>query len=334
MILSVDTLGWIFSIGTLGLILVVLIEISRSNRRREIGVMFATDKFEEKIKSLNLDEKERMMLERLVRQSSFSNKDSVLNSPLLFEEAVNFVYKLNGGVANISPTDRHLIATLRKKLGHLDKAVQYSCVSTRQFSVGKEATIVLPKSKGVEQTVHTQINFMNEVCWGVQRKDLFLSESLVGEKVLVRLNIPGEAVYSTKVNVIGIRENTMLLKHSIKLHKEQLRRWLRLAVHFPVYLEYGEKKMDGFLVDLSAGGILLSLPEQVPENSLVRIQFHLPGFGEEKLQIRILRQLHKGQLDEKMGGVAHSASFMGDFSETQEHVLQYIFQERRAQKVS
>jgi hypothetical protein len=35
-----------------------------------------------------------------------------------------------------------------------------------------------------------------------------------------------------------------------------------------------------------------------------------------------------------MGGVAHSASFMGDFSETQEHVLQYIFQERRAQKVS
>lgn len=331
---SIEMFGWILLIGTMILILVVLVEISRSNRRREVGRMFATEKFEEKIQPLNLSEKEQNMLERLVRQSSFSNKDSILNSPLLFEEAVNYVYKLNGGVEKISPQDRHLISMLRKKLGHLDKAVQYSCISTRQFSLGKEATLLLPKSKGVEQTVHTKINFMNEVCWGVLREDVFFAESLVGEKVLVRLNIPGEAVYSAKVSVVGIRQNTLLLQHSTKLHKEQLRRWLRLAVRFPVHLAFGKKKMDGYLVDLSAGGILLTLPEQVPENSLVHIRFNLPGFGEENLQIRILRQLHQGKIDEKTGGVDHSASFIGDFSETQERVLQYIFQERRAQKVS
>lgn len=331
---SIEMFGWILLIGTMILILVVLMEISRSNRRREVGRMFATEKFEEKIQPLNLSEKEQNMLERLVRQSSFSNKDSILNSPLLFEEAVNYVYKLNGGVEKISPQDRHLISMLRKKLGHLDKAVQYSCISTRQFSLGKEATLLLPKSKGVEQTVHTKINFMNEVCWGVLREDVFFAESLVGEKVLVRLNIPGEAVYSAKVSVVGIRQNTLLLQHSTKLHKEQLRRWLRLAVRFPVHLAFGKKKMDGYLVDLSAGGILLTLPEQVPENSLVHIRFNLPGFGEENLQIRILRQLHQGKIDEKTGGVDHSASFIGDFSETQERVLQYIFQERRAQKVS
>lgn len=331
---SIEMLGWILLVATMILILIVLMEISRNNHRREVGRMFATEKFEEKIKPLNLSEKEQDMLERLVRQSSFSNKDSILNSPLLFEEAVNFVYKLNGGAEKISPADRHLISTLRKKLGHLDKAAQYSCISTRQFALGKEATLLLPKGKGVEQTIHTKINFMNEVYWGVLKKDVLFAESLVGEKVLVRLNIPGEAVYSAKVSVAGVSQNTLLLQHSTKLHKEQLRRWLRLAVRFPVHLAFGEKQMDGYLVDLSAGGILLTLPEQVPENSLVYIRFNLPGFGEENLQIRILRQLHQGQINEKAGGIDHSASFIGDFSETQERVLQYIFQERRAQKVS
>ena len=103
---SIEMLGWILLVATMILILIVLMEISRNNHRREVGRMFATEKFEEKIKPLNLSEKEQDMLERLVRQSSFSNKDSILNSPLLFEEAVNFVYKLNGGAEKISPADR------------------------------------------------------------------------------------------------------------------------------------------------------------------------------------------------------------------------------------
>ena len=74
--IPVEVLGWIFLIVTLFLILVVLVEISRNNRRREIGKMFATEEFDQKIQALQLTSEERQMLERLVRQSSFSNKDS------------------------------------------------------------------------------------------------------------------------------------------------------------------------------------------------------------------------------------------------------------------
>ncbi len=121
----------------------------------------------------------------------------------------------------------------------------------------------------------------------------------------------------------------LVLEHSTKIHKEQLRRWIRMAVRFPVHLLTGEREMDGFLVDLSAGGILLALPEPLNEGALVHIRFFLPGFGEESLDVRILRVLHKGERDEKTGGIDHSASFIGEFGETQEHVLQYIFLERR-----
>ena len=71
--------------------------------------------------------------------------------------------------------------------------------------------------------------------------------------------------------------------------------------------------------------------EAMPEKALVRIRFALPGFGEENLQIRILRQLHNGIPNEKNGRVDHSASFIGEFGETQERVLQYIFKVRRTQ---
>ncbi len=331
---SVEMLFLALLIATLFLVLVVLVEISRNNRRREIGTMFASDKFDEKVARFHLSEIERAMLERLVRQSSFSNKDSVLNSPLLFEEAVNDVYKLNHGVENISPVDCDTIGNLRKKLGHLDNASKYSYISTRQFTPGMDVTLVPSERKVETRALHRKILSLNERCWCVSVEDSKLLREYLGRKIEVRFNIPGEAVYSAKVRVLGIDDSgNLVLKHSTKIHKEQLRRWIRLAVRFPVHLETGEKKMDGFLVDLSAGGILLALPEALAENALVRIRFLLPGFGEESLDVRILRMLHKGERDEKTGGIDHSASFIGDFGETQEHVLQYIFQERRKSKL-
>lgn len=329
--IPVEVLGWIFLIVTLFLILVVLVEISRNNRRREIGKMFATEEFDQKIQALQLTSEERQMLERLVRQSSFSNKDSVLNSPILFEEAVNFVYKLNHGAENISRHDQEIISTLRKKLSHLENAALYSYTSTRQFAIGKNVSLVLQENSK-ELSVHTQINQLDEVSWGVKNTNTFLAEYLSGKRVDVRLNIPGEAVYHANVRVIQVTSDSILLEHSTQLHKEQLRRWMRLAVNFPVKLEYKGKIIEGFLVDLSAGGILLSLPNLIPESALVQIQFLLPGFGEENLQVRILRQLHGGTPDAETGRILHSASFIGDFGETQERVLQYIFRERRAQK--
>lgn len=327
---SVQMLFWALFIATLFLVLIVLVEISRSNRRRELGKMFASDKFDEKVQRFHLSEIEQAMLERLVRQSSFSNKDSVLNSPLLFEEAVNDVYKLNHGVENISPVDCDTIGNLRKKLGHLENASKFSYISTRQFLSGMDVTLVPPDRSSKAHLLHRKILSLNERCWCVSTEGVKFPREYLGRKIGVRFNIPGEAIYSARVRVLGIDDSgNLILEHSTKIHKEQLRRWIRLAVRFPVHLEVGEKEMDGFLIDLSAGGILLALPEALNENALVRIRFLLPGFGEELLDVRILRVLHKGEKDVKTGGIDHSASFIGDFGKTQEHVLQYIFQERR-----
>lgn len=324
---------WLVFVAALVLLLIVFVEISRSNRRRERGEMFASDSFNRKTAELGLSFDECACLERLARQSSFSNKDAVLNSPLLFEKAVNDFYELHGGAENVSPVERRIIFALRSKLGHLESADKSSYVSSRQFSLGKNVTVSLPVEGGGSESVHAQVDSVDEVEWGVRVDNPERFRPFVGGKLPVRLNIPGEAVYSASVRVVGLVGNSLRFEHSVRLHKEQLRRWIRLAVRLPVHLDAGNCEQDGFLVDLSAGGILLSLPKVVPEDSLVRIRFCLPGFGEENLQVRILRQLHGGRFDDVTGGIDHSASFIGDFGEVQEHVLQYIFREREAQKM-
>ena len=323
-------LFWAFFVVSLFLLLIVLVEISRNNRRREVGKMFASDRFDEKVARFRLTEVERTMLERLVRQSPFSNKDSVLNSPLLFEEAVNAVYKLNHGVENISVSDCETIGNLRKKLGHLENVPKFSYTSTRQFVSGMDVILVLSGRRSDVPPLHRKIFSLDERCWRVHVENAALAKEFLGHKVGVRFNIPGEAVYSANVRVLDLDDSgNVVLSHSTKIHKEQLRRWIRLSVRFPVRLKSADGEFDGFLVDFSAGGILLALPEALEEGSVVHIRFLLPGFGEECPDVRILRVLHKGERDPKTGGIDHSASFVGDFGETQEHVLQYIFQERR-----
>lgn len=326
-------LFWAFFVVSLLLLLVVLVEISRNNRRREVGKMFDSERFDEKVARFRLSDVERAMLERLVRQSPFSNKDSVLNSPILFEEAVNAVYKLNHGVENISLPDCETIGNLRKKLGHLENVPKFSYTSTRQFVPGMDVTLVLSGRRGDVPPLHRKIFSLDERSLRIPYEDASLVRDFLGHKVGVRFNIPGEAVYSANVRVLGVDDSgNVVLSHSTGIHKEQLRRWIRLSVRFPVHLKTADGNFDGFLVDLSAGGILLALPEALAEGSVVRIRFLLPGFGEESPEVRILRVLHKGGRNPKTGGIDHSASFIGDFGETQEHVLQYIFRERRRQR--
>ncbi len=190
--ISVQTLFLALLVATLFLVLVVLTEISRSNRRREVGKMFASDKFDEKVAQFHLSYAELAMLERLVRQSSFSNKDSVLNSPLLFEEAVNAVYKLNRGVEKIAPADCETIGNLRKKLGHLDNASKFSYISTRQFAPGMDVTLVL-SDRGRERPLHRKILSLNERFWRVPAEDAEFRDCL-GRKINVRFNRRGHLI--------------------------------------------------------------------------------------------------------------------------------------------
>lgn len=329
------TLFWIVFIIILILLLVVLLEISRSDRRRENDEMFGTADFDRKTKECNLTDKEIRTLNKLVRMSTFSNKDAVFNSPILFEEAVNRFYDFRH-VDHIRAETLDAITSLRHKLGYTENAHDFSFVSTRQFVSGDSLSVSLfdisLHKEAPSETV--KIAFVNEMYWGVFYKDgkLGLPSSLAGRDIRIRLTRSQDAIYSGWVRVISVDGDRLVLAHSTHLDKYQLRRWIREQVRFPVVASLDDgSTISGFLIDLSAGGILVAFPSACPENKKIAIQFEIPGFGMEAVDVQILRVLHSGRPDD-LGYISHSASFVGEFGRTQERVLQYIFEVRKHRK--
>ena len=329
------TFSWIVFIIILLLLLVVLLEISRSNSRRDNDEMFGSADFDRKTKECHLTDKEIRTLNKLVRISTFSNKDAVFNSPILFEEAVNRFYDFRE-VDKIRAETLDAVTSLRHKLGYMESTSEYSYVSSRQFSVGESLSISLVDislNKHASSEM-VKIAFVNEMYWGVYYQDgkLGSSASLTGRDIRVRLTRSQDAIYSSWVRVVSADGDRLILTHSTYLEKYQLRRWIREKVRFPVVASFDDgSTFSGFLIDLSAGGILVAFPKVFPENKNVNIQFEIPGFGMEAVDVQILRVLHSGRPDES-GFISHSASFVGEFGRTQERVLQYIFEARKHQK--
>jgi c-di-GMP-binding flagellar brake protein YcgR len=154
----------------------------------------------------------------------------------------------------------------------------------------------------------------------------------VGRNVRLRWTRPEDAVYTARVLVKSFDGNRLFLSHATNLEKKQLRRWVREPVDFPVVatLEDGTS-CNGVLLDLSAGGILLGLPMDCSSGQHMKIKFELPSFGEENVEIEILRNLgHKSP--QFADYFFLTASFVGAFGWTQERVLQYIFEVHEQKK--
>lgn len=321
---------WVFLIVFLVFLLLVLLEMKRQYQRREREVMFGSDVFDEKIKAFSFSPKEIETLKKLVNTSKFENKDAVLNSSFLFETAVSKFYSFHS-LNNVSDDTLEVIARLREKMGFTASNPLSLVYSTRQFNVGDRVDLFLKNGSVFK---HSKILSKDERCWNILYDESHgLGRSFVGEKVLVRWTRPDDAVYSVMLEVQSFKSETFKLPHSVDLDKVQLRRWVRLAVDLPVRAVFEDgSSCGGTLYDISAGGILLGLPVQCASGKHVEIEFELPSFGAQNVEIEILRNLgHKNENYPEYYSL--TASFTGAFGWTQERVLQYIFEFNKRKKI-
>ena len=322
-------LFWIFSIVVLVLLLVALWEIQRSYYRREHEVMFGTPLFDAQIKELGLLPEEIKVLEKLVRSSKYENKDAILNTATLFESAVSNYYDFKGE-ENVKKDVLEIIARLRRKLNFTAANPLATVTSTRQYNETNRVDVLLD---GGTRMFHSTILGTDELGLVVGYDESVGSgRSLVGRNVRLRWTRPEDAVYTAKVAVKSFNSGRLTLSHATNLEKKQLRRWVREPVDFPVVATFEDgSTSNGVLLDLSAGGILLGLPVDCSSGQHLKIKFELPSFGEEDVEIEILRNL--GQKNPKFPDYYFlTASFFGAFGWTQERVLQYIFEVHKQKK--
>ncbi|MCF0225358.1 MAG: PilZ domain-containing protein [Fibrobacter sp.] len=322
-------LVWMFSIAGMLLILIVLLEIHRINYRRENEVMFGTESFDEKVKCYAFSDKQRRTLEKMIRASSFENKDAVLNSSGLFEEAVTNFYEFRN-VLSVRDETLESVESIRNMLDFTASNPASEIYSTRQYNVGDRIDLCFD-----EWTVYkrSEILWRNEKEWAVSYDGRYGdAQSLKGRELTLRWTRPDDAVYSARLPVHSYDSNKLIFPHTALLDKKQLRRWVRIVESIPVVAEFeGRESCSGVLFDLSAGGISVGLPMECPAGMHLRIRFELPSFGEECVEIQILRvQGHRNPAYPDYH--SHTAAFVGAFGWTQEKVLQYIFQVNQRKK--
>lgn len=315
-----------YVLPVLPFVALVLIEIQLMYNRRENEVMFGTDAFNEKIKAFEFTPKEVRTLEKLVRTSKFENKDAVLNTSILFENAVNEFYRVRN-VLSVRDETLEAVASLRRKMGFTGANPLTMVCSTRQFNEGDRIDLEFEDFRVIKRSV---IVDRSEKNWSVQVEGLdAVSKNLAGMRVLVRWTRVNDAVYSTRLPVISATSDKIVFNHSEQLNKDQLRKWIREVVDFPVEakLEDG-RACSGMLYDISAGGLLLGLPENCRPDQKISITFELPTFGEQNVDVKILNNLgHRNPNFPMYFSV--SAVFTGTYAWTQEHILQYIFEVNR-----
>lgn len=314
---------WVGSIVFMFLILLVLVEIHRINYRRQNEKMFGTEDFDLKILEFQFTPKEVRTLEKLVRASLFENKDAVLNSSELFERSVGDFYDLRD-VFEVRDETLDAVSSLREKMDFTGSNPLSSICSSRQFNVGNRVDLVFENGRLVKRS---SIVWRTEKEWALSYDgSCGPAALLVGQELCIRWTRLGDAVYSMKLPVRSYEDDVLVFLHTMSLDKQQLRRWVREEVRFPVEATLMDGSVvQGVLYDLSAGGILLGLPVEIPSGQHVRIRFELPSFGFEDVEIEILRALgHKNP--DYPNYFSLTASFAGAFGWTQERVLQYIFE--------
>ena len=318
-----------YILPVLPFVALVLIEMQLMYNRRENEVMFGTDAFNEKIKAFDFTPKEIETLDELVRSSKFENKDAVLNSSGLFEAAVSEFYRIRN-VFSVPEETLDAIAGLRRKMEFSGSNPLSMVCSTRQFNVGDKVDLELENGQIFRRV---PILERSEKTWSVQIEGSHsLAKMIQGSHALIRWTRMNDAVYSKRMIVFSATPEKVVFTHCDQLDKEQLRKWVREVVDFPVKAMFpnGEVHM-GRLYDLSAGGILLGLEEDCKPNQQISISFNLPTFGVQNVDVKILNNLgHRNPAYPQYNSI--SAVFTGAYAWTQERVLQYIFEVTRKTK--
>lgn len=318
-----------YILPVLPFVALVLIEMQLMYKRRETDVMFGTDAFNEKIKAFDFTPKEVRTLEKLVRSSKFENKDAVLNSSGLFEAAVSEFYRIRN-VFSVRDETLDAIAGLRNKMNFTGSNPLTMVCSTRQFNVGDKVDLEFESGQVFRRV---PILERSEKTWSVQIEGLHSwAKAIQGSLVLIRWTRMNDAVYSKKLTVFSATSDKVVFTHCDQLDKEQLRKWVREVVDFPVKATFPNGEVySGILYDLSAGGILLGLEEDCKPDQQISISFDLPTFGVQNVDVKILNNLgHRNPAYPQFNSI--SAVFTGAYAWTQERVLQYIFEVTRKSK--
>jgi len=310
------------------LLVVVSLELWRQRRelRERIGQQWKV--FEALASSKGLDEADIVFLKDLhAGMESLHSPDVLIRIPAVYDRALETW--LAG--KKISGEEWGKLERIRRQLAFKGLSGETSLSHTRQMTDGQ---IVRLSPLGSEEWLTGKVVSNHE-----DRLEI-LPEAVVkwapGSELRLAFSRQGDGEYKASVSLIRRDPDapTLILGHSSKLSRQQLRMWVRV----PVFLEGVMRDLvapDGralepsrftvHLLDLSGGGTMASTPFELPVETRGSLDFRIGETLVEGVRFVLLRN---GKLDKDGGHTCHLC-WDGIEIPAQERIMRFVFERQR-----
>jgi c-di-GMP-binding flagellar brake protein YcgR len=327
---SLETI-YLLIAGTLLLIVfAVFYELNRSNKiKREIWAL-AMAKFDFHADKLNLRLGSATILKRIVLKTGLQEPSSILKFSHVFEDTLEKYYEIEK-IESISNETLMQISALRKALGFSPLPRGIALSSTRQFCSGDECLVQIPETDPPTHKGMCRVLDSDERRWFIVRPEGPPVEA--GTWVRMSLTRQGDAEYAFRTQVLGDSDEELTLSHTSKMDRTQQRNWLRVNVNIPVKATLMEETrmgdvVPGKIIDISGGGLGMTLPVKLSDNSTLLLNFELPGQGKiVDLLVKVVRVT--GPFSESSPKILHSVAFAGGADLPHDKIIQYVCEKQR-----
>ncbi|MDR1812536.1 MAG: PilZ domain-containing protein [Candidatus Fibromonas sp.] len=320
---SIEAIFLVAVVISLVVIIIVLYEIHRTNRVARESLYLAWKIFDSRAAHLKLSEDNIYLLKEILYESGLQDPSSIMKSPHVFEASLEKYYEIEK-IESISSEKLTGIRELRRRLGFLPLSKEMAFTSTRQFDLGERCMVQIPDKGPVIYKGMSLVRSVGEKYWSITSPDR--SKVPANTQIYVNLTRAGDAEYVFKAQVIRDYDGELFLNHVNKLDRTQQRNWVRIDVNIPVEIieiSPGNTIGDifaGKIIDMSGGGFGMTLPIKLSNGTRLLLNFELPGQGKvTRLPVKVVR----------VSGFTHSVAFDGDVHLTQEHIIQFIFEQQR-----
>ncbi|ERP30912.1 flagellar brake protein [Chitinivibrio alkaliphilus] len=339
------TIAVFITILTLLLLSVLILAVRHERMKHKKMRTFAERNFLATAKKYSLDAGELSELRRLALRVSQSNYPAIFQSLEFFEEAVDQEcqeVRKKWGLTPKAENATLLMHTIRTKLGNDHVAYEQPVVSTRNLERGQFISLSHPETDEVllEQAVFSggnELTFSVYYRAGTERKDLRQEKT-----VRIEFTRNGDGAYTAEVLVVKATpsEGHLVLEHTAKLSRNQLRKHVRMTVDIPVKCRVirradresppmvGKLMEETRAVDIGGGGMAFLSTQSLDPDDVISLIFTLNKrkFAIKAQVISVSEQEGKRQMNYK-----HRVCFSDIDEADVESIVKYIFQKQREQ---
>jgi len=223
---------------------------------------------------------------------------------------------------------------MRTRLGFSPLPVETPYVSTRQFQPGLRVVVELTDLNVASTAV---VDDVDERRWSIVNPFDGNDKIRSGMKIRMALTRGGDAEYGIETEIEEVRARSLVLKHTRRLNRRQLRNWVRVDVNlpstaYPIYLDdQGQQRplipIKSRIVDLSGGGMAVRLPVQLKVGGRMLVDFALSDMNVTAMEVEIIRVAPLKNSEEPM--FQHSVSFKDVQKPIQERIVRFVFEKQR-----